>query len=407
MKGNSDLAFRHFISRLPLRDQPRLWYRYIQMFVSRRIQNTSNYRFNCEELLLKLCHLSAQWLEFSMTKLLINSPYSQNITSPGPKFLCLMNHFYPCSAWNYKEEWKPFLSFAFRLHSCLRINLTFYTIYFSRFVGRDYLVIHNFTNLSYSCVLNPSLCFLNGTVFVGYHSDFNYYREGNNFLMDIVYDGNELFKMEVSFQVVDQGIIKNTINFSNYLHNITLIYHIHSNLKELMEILFLEVRKTHQILIKLPQCLSERFVIVDGPGFLSKALHTKGTSAQMIKTSSFQCIVQFLSKNLGNEVMHIFNYTSKALIICKMFHTYFIKDSIYQLPFAKCHQSPVFIKIVTHQKYQINISVVDLSSQTKVFPDCKLGGLQVSEQLSGEYRESITLCRSESTHRNFILTIHQ
>ena len=400
-KGNSDLAFKHFTSALSLRDQPKLWYRYIQMFVSSKIKNISNHRINCKVFLFKLFDFSAQWLKSSTRKLFINNSISQNMTTPGPKFLYIMNYFYPCTGWSYTEEWKPFVSFAFKLHSFLRINLTFYAIYFYRFTGRDYVVIHNSTKLSYSCFITPSLCFMNGSVFSGYHSDFNYYPEFHKFLVDIVYNGHELFKIDVSFQVMDQGIIKNIVNYSNYLHNIFLMYEVQSKLKKLMEILFLGVRKTHQILLQFPQSLSQRFVIFDGPGFLAKTLHTTGESAQVIKTSSFQCIVQYLSKNFGNNLIYTFNYASKPLVICKMFHIYSIKDHLKTLPFAKCHESPVFIEIVTQKMYQINISVVDLSSKTKVFPDCTLGGLQISEQLSGEYRESVTLCRSESTHRNF------
>ena len=168
-----------------------------------------------------------------------------------------------------------------------------------------------------------------------------------------------------------------------------------------MEIFFLQVRKISQLLLKFPKYLSQNLVVFDGPGFLSRTLRMTDVSRQMIKTSSFQCIVQFLTKNIGHGVTHNFEYTSKVLSLCKVIYLYSTKDHSYHLPFTQCYESPIFIEIAANKNYQVNITVMDFSSKTKVFPHCTLGGLQISEQLLSEFRESITICRSESIHRNF------
>ena len=170
------MAFRHFTLKL-FRDQPKLWYRYIQMFLSSRVENISRHRIDCEIFLMKLHDFLAQLWKSSKKTSLIDYTISQNITSPGPKGLCITSLIYPCMHWFSRKVWNPFVSLAFNLHSFLRINVTFYTIHFYRFEGTDYLVVHNLTELSYSCVADPSSCFMMGRVFTGYHSTFNFYPE--------------------------------------------------------------------------------------------------------------------------------------------------------------------------------------------------------------------------------------
>ena len=395
------MAFRHFTLEL-FRNQPKLWYRYIQMFLSTRVENISTQRINYKIFLMKLHHdFSVQFWKSSKKTSLIDYTISQNITSPGPKGLCITSLIYPCMHWFRRKIWNPFVSLAFNLHSFLRINVTFYTIHFYRFEGKDYLMVHNLTDLSYSCVLNSSSCFMMGMVFSGYHSTFNFYPELYKCLIDIIYKGNELFKIDLTFQVIDQDIVDNTMNSYKYSHNTILIYRIHSNLKAFMEIFFLQVRKISQLLLKFPKYLSQNFLVFDGPGFLSRTLHITDVSRQMIKASSFQCIVQLLTKNIGHEETHNFEYTSKVLSLCKVIHLYSAKDHSHQLPFTQCYKSPIFIEIIANKNYQVNITVEDFSSKTKVFPQCTLGGLHISEQLFSKFRESMTFCRSESIHRNF------
>ena len=292
-------------------------------------------------------------------------------------------------------------SFKFMLLSILRINMTFHNIYMfspGTIQYQSYLVIHN-TYLRENCLINPSFCDIVGRIFQGHNSTFNFYPELYNMKIDIVWYNIRDHMINVSFQIMDQNIIDNFINTSRYAFNINLMYRIQSKSKELLEVFYVQVRKTNQILFNFHEHLLQKYVVFDGPGFLSKRLHKSNVSGWMLKTSSFQCIVQVLSKYLEKWVRNYFNYTSEALKKYKHLNVHHMKNSVNVLPNEKYWHSPIIIEIYAKIRYQVNIRVMNLSSNIDVFPYCTFGELQIVEQFSWEFRNAIPLCNSYSKSR--------
>ena len=170
----------------------------------------------------------------------------------------------------------------FKLDLLLRFNLTFLDFYMDNIGDKSRITIQSF--------LNKSLSF----AFKGQHSVFSLYLPFHD--VEIVFHKSEIDKyhttnifcrLNMSYFIRDKNLVYNIpLLFMSHLQHPQLIYQFTN--KILLVFFRLNLRKFHQIVIQISELLVDKYILYDGPGFLSNIL--KNEIIQ--RTSSFQCIIQ-------------------------------------------------------------------------------------------------------------------
>ena len=102
--------------------------------------------------------------------------------------------------------------------------------------------------------------------------------------------------INISFTIIDKDFIYNVPLYDTSNIKPNLICNIRNKLSS--KIYFLQTRKHHHIVIRVPQFELHSFIVYDGTGFMSN-VHTIN-NVQI--TSNFQCIIQLLTKSISRNI---------------------------------------------------------------------------------------------------------
>ena len=240
-------------------------------------------------------------------------------------------------------------------------------------------------------------------IYKGHHPIFSLYPPKSYKLIITLHENSEyMFLLNMTYVVIDRGIIMSIPTcvsthyeftsdtdvsslYGNEMLQPNLMYKIRNYY---LLTFFIHVRKSHFIQFQLLESVINKHVIYDGPGFLSPVLRNQTFQ----KTSSFQCIVQFLPSS--NKKKCTVSFYSK-LLVNDMIHELKTESvTVLQFPNKKCSRSPCVVFLSTNYGHQVNVTVDQFKTSGAVDPSCKYAGLVSEEQFSNNYRESDTICKS-------------
>ena len=282
----------------------------------------------------------------------------------------------------YASEFQSFINYTwiFHTHKSLALNITVENVQFAS----DYLECHwgRLTIYSFKSLGIPF-------TFCGHQTNFNVnpgYRDVNIVIHSYMYS---IFMFSATHTIITKSQIvgTNTSNFKNswiyFVKNDTVLY-----------TFYIKVRRIHNIVVQFTETLFYRYDLFDGPGFLSTNLRNSG---HMYETSTFQCVVQILTKPLQLTVDEYFNYTSKEINISHIFKISSNDSSvIMNLPVNTCCQQHCAIYLLTEETVHINVTLLEMIYKGPTGEKCKYGGLITAEVMLNYYKESLTVCESHS-----------
>ena len=356
-------------------NKPKLWHKYIAKFLDNRIRSV-----------LFINHLLFHVLKTS-------AKFTQHIQKR------LANHelhgtFFSSASGHRDIYFQQVYIVKLKRDQFLRLNITFHKIYFSSNIlngNDDFILIRNLTNYHFCWrILDCS-----GNTFYGYQSKLSYYPSST--LITIEIRSRRSYEVMYSFQVMDENIIENLVTQDRNEKIRILSYRIHSKLS-FLQILFLQVRKNCHIIIKVKSWHQHRYVIFDGPGFLSNVLYP--TKLHKTAASSFQCIIQILGEK-REQGTSSFTYFPKIIPKCQDIFLSKVNKSSLLIPNIICHLSPIAMGIHGSSGYQINVTIVQYNSSTPLPPYCTFGGIIVAEQMPNEFVETKPICQHNTQGRSF------
>ena len=388
--------------------KPKLWHQYTLFFLQNNLQNKIPNTVSPSQALFHLFHLLAafrksvkniNWQNKTWTKI---KNYSYNVHGRQynmSRLIITLPAGYIHIRSGFQRE--PVMYFSFQLDQGMRLNLTFYTIFFSLRLSlchRHHMFISNETDKMNFNRINCDFLLGDHRIFCGHYPTLSYYSNYDQVIFGILWGVNdETFVIQNSFTVMDKNIITN-FNRQNIKQcdlragrkhgfDSTLIYLVHSSSIEILIIYFLKVVKTHRIVIHFYINELDRYVVFNGPGFLSEVLKNKGN---ILTTSTFQCIIQTFDKNQekrkSNLTFHYFSTKIKKVKIVKLLRT-----NLYHLP-HRDYNNLLVMHVHADPGYQINVTIVNYTSAMDHFPHCSFGGLYFSEKSSEKYEDLRTIC---------------
>ena len=244
-----------------------------------------------------------------------------------------------------------------------------------------------------SCVRNLTINYKNITdVLCGHYSNFYYYPTVSNVFLDIFYETNPTFKLNITFDLMTRKIIDKL----NILHpKFMQIIYIIQNIQKEMYLYFLKVAKFK--IMKL--FLLEQVDLFDGPGYISsRKIIAKNT---IYTTKGFQCIMRFILplyssikernttlvkyddiKVIGTN--HLLQKTDSSRHIV---YNSSRKETPYHLMFKSPNNTHLTIVIAT---FSFNASLDDVY--------CNYGGVSIFDLIIGNPEET-SLCCTRIDHQ--------
>lgn len=293
----------------------------------------------------------------------------------------------------------------FALDPRLRLNLTFTAISFSS--GLLYCDQGNITVYS-------RIVFL----FCGHISRFSLFLQDKRVDVSLQVMTDVHFKLNSVFSVIDQNMLSTVFTHKETLmKNTKELYRTESLFKpnDLMKTndsvvccggkftvysYFIRVRKVHHITIRM--LLELNHTIFDGPGYLSNVLMAE---QNLYSSSTFQCVVQFMTNLFTTAGRKFFVYDSKATNISLSVAIHLGQRTSFLLPTQNCPNNPCALSVWTEPNFQVNVTVTRITYSGETSFTCQYGGLVAGEELTGDYKESETLCKTHSGapqhHRHF------
>ena len=393
-------------------NKPKLWHKYTLFFLQNNLQNKIPNIVSPSQTLFHLYHLLAvfrksvkiiNWQNRTWTKIK-NYWYDVHTRVYNiSRLIITLPAGYIHIRSGFQRE--PVMYFSFKLAQGMRLNLTFYTIYFSvrlSLCHRHHMFISNETD---KMDFNRYFCdFLLGDhrIFCGHYPTLSYYSNYDQVIFGILWGVNdETFIIQNSFTVMDTNIITNLNKQNIQLCDLrrgkkhgfdsSLIYLVHSSSLETLVMYFLRIVKTHKIVIHFYINELDRYVVFNGPGFLSKVLKNKG---DIVTTSTFQCIIQTFDKNLEKRKSNLtFHYFSTKIKNLKNLKLHYFRTNLYHLPHTD-YNSLLVMHVHAEPGYQINITILNYTSTMDHYPHCSFGRLYLSDKSSGNYEDLRTICNS-------------
>ena len=335
-------VFEHFRPDIQKEHQnkPKFWHRYTMFFLQNNLQHKIPNMVNPKPIFCHLYYLSKKFRESLKLINWENRMWTKMIYTNDPH-LRLYNESrltitLPAGYINIDSEFKreSVMYFIFTLDKLIRLNLTFYTIYFSinlKVCHRHHLFISseiiNFNRWKITDLVNFQKVYVlqDYRIFCGHYPTFSYYPDFDQVIIGILWKTNdETFRIQNSFTVIDKHIISNINAYNITWKDITLgvnngfdsrlIFLMQFPLKAILKVFFLKIITTHKLVIHFHIFNPDRYVVFNGPGFSSEILKDKNN---VVTTSSFQCIVQILSKSQQRRQSNvIFTYFSKKSRTC-------------------------------------------------------------------------------------------
>ena len=438
--SQGDHVFEHFRPDIQKEhyNKLKIWHRYTMFFLQKNLQYKMPNMVNPQPIFCHLFYLSKKfrkalklinWEDRIWTKMIYkNDPHLRFYNESRLKITL------PAGYINIGSEFKrgSVTYFIFKLDRLTRLNLTLFTIYFSiklKVCHRHHLFISSeITNLNrrkkydLKDFINNKITvstdlenFQNVYVlqdyrmFCGHYPTFSYYPDYDQVILGILWKTNdETFRIQNSFTVIDKHIISNINAYNITWKDITLgsnngfdsrlIFLMQFPFKAILKVFFLKIMTTHKLVIHFHIFKPDRYVVFNGPGFSSEILKDKNN---VVTTSSFQCIVQILSKGQqkgqSNVIFTYFPTKVEHVTILKLDYLDTIK---YCLPYREYNDLHV-IHLHTKVGYQVNVTILNYTSTMDLYPHCSFGGLHFSEKLSERYEDGRVVCSSYDIGRSY------
>ena len=254
------------------------------------------------------------------------------------------------------------------------------------------LKIHTFFK---SCVRNLTINYKNVTdVLCGHYSDFYYYPTVSNVCLDIFYEINPLFKLNITFDLMTINVIQK-FKLSRWDPKFMHIFYRIEIIQTEMYIYFLKVAKFK--IMKL--FLLEHAVLFDGPGYISlRKIIAKNT---IYTTKGFQCIMIFilpLYSSIKEWNTFLVKYSdikatgTKALLQKTHSSRQIVYDSLRNgNPYYSMFKSPNNTHLTAViSKFSFNASLDDLY--------CNNGGIAIFDLITGDPEET-SFCYTRIDHQ--------
>ena len=296
----------------------------------------------------------------------------------------------------YHDGYKRYLNF--RLDPKLRINITFNEIYFfSIYNTSSYVLIHKFLTYyaDHSCKRTHISI---QSVFYGHFGSFNYFPKFTTFVIlfctEYSYDGETW--IDLSFTLMSENFIQN-IKSTKINENVIplLSYTINTSMKIFAQSFSIKVIKLNRIVINIANIKNQNYIIFDGPGFNTKTLKIQNS---IIKTSTFQCIIQVID-HLEIQRNTILEYYSIPIQNCITVTN--VNFYLLVMPDTRCINSPIVINIHRNISHQTNITIVEWNYIHASNSSCIFGAMTFIEDNN---REKTTMCNYFLTARSFYFT---
>ena len=305
----------------------------------------------------------------------------------------------------YKDDYYFQFAATFNTDRKLSLNLTFHGLYSSRTHINSKTENLSLYELGYEKETQLSLSY------AGYHAGFRIYPRKGSCLLITSVQALILLVLNATFSVMDSNLVT-TFHMIKYSQiNLFSFWHIYENHVETNS--FIQIMKTHRIILKLSQKYLHQYVVYDGPGSLSAILDPEyvfGSEACVYSCSSFQCLVKIISNNINGIFVNYF-----AIKLHTTLKRTIHNSSQLTLFGSKCNTKPCLFVFHARSGYQVNITVLNMSYKSAILHlDCRYGGLSFKEGLHGNNYENVPFCKNHNSStaasrsyysKNFTLTI--
>ena len=305
----------------------------------------------------------------------------------------------------YKDDYYFQFAVTFNTDKKLSLNFTFHGLYFSRAHINSKTANLSLFELGSEKETQLSLSYS------GYHAGFSIYPRKGSCLLITSVQVLILLVLNATFSVMDSNLVT-TFHMTKYSQiNLFSFWYIYENHVETNS--FIQIIKTHRIILKLSQEYLHQCVVYDGPGSLSAIWHPEyvlGNEAYVYNCSSFQCLVKIISNNIKAIFVNYFA-TKLQTTLKRTIHN----SSQLTLFGSKCNTKPCLFVFHAQSGYQVNITVLNMSYKSAILHmDCRYGGLSFKDGLHGYNYENVPFCKNHDSSteasrsyysRNFTLTI--
>ena len=372
-----------------LKNTSKTWHLYIKMFMYRYFKNQQSKKVIFSTEIFHVYGYSSIFLELrdkslnTMDVLKCKSPHVINVIWASGNIYIFSSISYKLSPNNYY--------FYFDVNFKIRINMTFVVLHLGIPVENcnyDYLEV----NSSESTKGNYTYC--------GYYSNLNLYPEFNSFTLTITLSLIMQFHLHTIFSVTDKMFIYNPVDFKTSwrtFDNHNIHYAINSQCHKIGSKYYLisfhiSTFKLYRVQLKMVNLKKINFVIYDGPGYDFTVLN-KNSAKSFIYTSTFQCLIQFLTtyqfQSNNNSILY-YSYTSSDNTIYKTFRTH--SDIIIQMPFVNCLSNFCVHIVKATEGFQFNFTVLNMSVQSHETSNCMFQGLFLGELDIHHYEAIDEIC---------------
>ena len=374
--------------KLSKKEFPQVWFKYVHKVMQIVLLKIFSYDpLDCISKVLSTKMKSSKKFLAYARYILQNSQYASKVSKASGRITLQMNGSIMKTDASRFESFKNYI-WIFSTHKSLALNITVENIQFAT----DYLQCNwgRLTILSFKSLGIPF-------TFCGHQTSFNIYPSYSDVNIVIYSYMYSIFIFSASHTIITKSQIVgiSTSNLkSSWIYFVkkgTVLYTFH-----------IKVRKIHNIVVQSTETLFYRYDIYDGPGFLSTNLRN---SRDIYETSTFQCVVQMLTKPLQLTVDGYFNYTSKRINISHIFKISSNDNStIMNLPMNTCFRQLCAVYLFTEETVYINITLLKMIYKGPTEEKCKYGGLITGEEMMNDYKESETVCESHSGEKHNSLT---
>ena len=359
---------------------PQVWFKYVHKVMQIVLLKIFSYDpLDCISRVLSAKMKNSKMFLAYARDILKNTHYTSKVSKASGRITLQMNGSIMDK---YTSGFQSFINYTwiFHTHKSLVLNITVENVQFAS----DYLECH-WGRLKIYSFKSLGIPF----TFCGHQTNFNVYpgcRDVNIVIHSYMYS---IFMFSATHTIIPKSQIVgiNTSNFKN-----SWIYFVKNN--TVLYTFYIKVRKIHNIVVQFTETLFYRYDLFDGPGFLSINLRNSG---HVYETSTFQCVVQILTKLLQLTVDGYFNDTSKEINISQIFKISSNDSSvIMNLPTNTCCYQHCAIYLLTEETVHINVTLLEMIYKGPTGEKCKYGGLFTGEVMLNYYKESLTVCESHS-----------
>ena len=280
--------------------------------------------------------------------------------------------------------------FSIKLAKFFSLNFTMEKLYFSS--GPNHCLRGNLSFLEPTS--RPTAANHVFLSFCGHYSRICVYPQFATFYMKIYISKTMLFLLDAIFSVMDRNIVTNG-NTTKW-NGIHVVSHIMIKGEINIHNFMIQVSKTNQVMIRMATKFSEKYLVYNGPGFLSPIISPRDAAYHC---SSFQCVLQIL------ELQSPLNYSSFPIK-----HLSIDLDpsgSIASFSSNNCTNNPCIIYVTALPGLQVNATLTKMIYTGDYLDSsmCQYGGIAVTEYLNNTYTDSYCFCenhdKSHSNSRSF------